>query len=284
MIINKTKELIRQYNISLKKAYGQNFLINPHILDIIIEKSAINHETNVLEIGAGLGSLTEALARKAKKVVSFEIDLSLKYILEDNLQAYKNISLYFCDFLEVSLAQIIQDEFNGEEFCVIANLPYYISSPILFKLLNESSITSMLLMMQKELGMRLTGIPKTKDYNALSVYMNYKTTTKIVANVSPNSFYPAPDVESVLLLVKQKKSDYTPKNEPKFLRFIEDMFKMRRKTFINNISASYPLSKEELAIILDSLGFKKTLRSEELPLEKIILLYQKIFEDDNYDS
>ncbi|MFA7126794.1 MAG: 16S rRNA (adenine(1518)-N(6)/adenine(1519)-N(6))-dimethyltransferase RsmA [Bacilli bacterium] len=284
MIIHRTKQIIREHRFFNKKKLGQNFLIDPLVLDQIIEKSEITSESNVLEIGAGLGSLTEALAMHAKQVVSFEIDRGLEDLLKENLSPYANVCLYFQDFLQVDLADILMSVFHGEPVCVVANVPYYITTPILFKILEYSQIKSSLLMVQKEVGQRLTGQPNTKDYNALSVYMAYKTEAAIVGKVSRKSFYPAPDVDSVLLRVDAIKSDYRLNNEVKFLKFIRELFAMRRKTLVNNLIGQYGLDKPKIEETLLELKLSKTIRSEELSLEQIIQLYTIMVEGGTGDD
>ena len=282
MLINQTKEIIKKYQFHHKKLLGQNFLINQHILHQIIIESKINKNTNVVEIGTGLGTLTEALAQNAKKVISFEVDLSLKKIIEENLAQYKNVAIYYQDFLKVDLANLLSTNFLDEDVVVVANLPYYITSPIIFKILEETQIKKALIMIQKEVAKRLTGKPKTKDYNALSVYMEYKTKAKIVGNVSKNSFYPAPDVDSALLYFERIQHDYRANNEFKFLKFIRYIFSMRRKTLVNNIEDTYRLTKQQIEQILDDLGFLRNVRSEELSLIDIIKIYQKIEDENDY--
>lgn len=276
MIINKTKEIIKKYKFYHKKNLGQNFLINAHVLQQIITESKIDKNTNVVEIGAGIGSLTEALAQVAKKVVSFEVDLALKVILDENLKPYPNVEVYYTDFLKADLEHILTNHFPNEDVVVVANLPYYITTPLIFRLLEFPRLKRVLIMIQKEVALRLTGKPNTKDYNALSVFMAYKTNAKIVASVPRNSFYPAPDVDSALLYFEQIKHDYSPNNEVKFLKFIRDLFSMRRKTLTNNIADNYGYSKQQLEHLLEELGFLRTVRSEELSLDDIIKIYKKL--------
>ncbi len=284
MIIHRTRQIIQESGFFNKKKFGQNFLIDPNILNTIIQASEITNETNVIEIGAGLGSLTEALAMHAKKVVSFEVDLSLEPLLRDNLSPYSNVELIFQDFMNVDLPEFIFKTFGDEPVTVVANVPYYITTPILFKILECVYIKDALLMVQKEVGLRLTGKPNTKDYNALSVYMAYKTNSFIAGKVSKKSFYPIPDVDSVLLRIKTVKNDYSPNNELKFLKFIRELFAMRRKTLVNNLSGQYEVTKEELEKILKNFGFSITVRSEELSLGDIIKLYQEIVEKEKLDD
>lgn len=279
MIVNDTKKIINQYEIFAKKMYGQNFLIDKNILDIIIEKSGVNTDIGVIEIGPGLGSLTEMLAINSKKVLSYEIDKDMVNILNETLKDYDNIVIKNIDILKADITEDINEYFTDvEEVIVVANLPYYITTPIIFKFLEETKLNKFLFMVQKEVGLRLTGKPNTKDYNALSVLMEYKTKSKIVHNVPRKCFYPEPNVESVLLLIESVKSDYGLNNEPKFLKFIQNIFNQRRKTMVNNISTSYSIDKTEISESLQKLGYNPSVRAEALLLNDIVEIYKTIFE------
>lgn len=280
MIIHRTKQIIQESGFLNKKRFGQNFLIDPSILNHIIEVSGVSPEVGVIEVGTGLGTLTEALAQHAREVISFEVDEDLKPLIKQNLAPYPNITVYFQDFLEVEWSTIWDKHFKEGEVLVVANVPYYITTPILFKILTEKRIKSCLLMVQKEVGDRLTGKPNTKDYNALSALMAYQTKTKIVGRAPKNCFYPAPDVDSVLLRIEQVKNDYRLNNEPRFLKFIKDMFVMRRKTFANNIATQYELQKEYIEGKLIELGFSKSIRSEAMNIDEIVAIYRLLFEQE----
>lgn len=279
MIVNNTRRILEKYDINAKKAYGQNFLIKEHVIDEIIYHSEINNKTCVVEIGPGIGALTEALARKAKKVLAYEIDKKMVEVLEDTLNKYSNVIIKNIDFLKVNLQEDLKEYFDGcEEIRVIANLPYYITTPIIFKLLESSGINNIIIMVQKEVGKRLTGKPNTKDYNALSVLMQYKTISKIIGNVSRNCFYPEPNVDSVLLNIITKKSDYGVDNEHKFLEFIQAIFLQRRKTIVNNISKYYIIEKDIIVNKLIEYGMREDLRAEALNIYEIVKLYKGLFE------
>lgn len=278
MIIHRTKEILKKYNLYPKKKYGQNFLIDENILNKIIDSGLLNKEVGVIEIGPGIGTLTEALSLHAMKVLCYEIDAQMINVLKDALNKYHNITIIHCDFLKVKLQDDIDKYLSDcKEVIVVANLPYYITTPIIFKLMNEEIINKMLIMVQKEMGLRLVGKPNTKDYNALSVLMAYKTKTNIYANVSRNSFFPVPNVDSVLLNIEIVENDYGINNEGYFFEFIQTIFMQRRKTLVNNIIAKYPLSKDDLVAKIRQLGYDVNIRAESLSLLEIIELFKTLF-------
>lgn len=272
----RTNEILKKYDLRAKKGFGQNFLIDENILNKIIKVSNVNKEDGVIEIGPGIGALTEHLCINAKKVLSYDIDPDMIEILNNELKDYSNLKVINEDFLNVDLGKIdyFQDCSNVK---VISNLPYYITTPIITKLLTEDFVSEMYLMVQKEVGLRLSGKPRTKDYNALSVFMTYKSKCKIEFDVPRNCFLPAPNVDSVIISVKKIKSEIKVNNEAHFLKFIQAIFTQRRKTTVNNICSFYGLSKEDVANILINTGFTSSVRSEELSLEDIYKLYNAIF-------
>lgn len=276
--IKKTNEILNKYNIRAKKGYGQNFLIDENILKKIIKTSGVTTEDVVIEIGPGIGALTEYLVQSSKKVVAFEIDKDMINILENELKSYSNLKIINEDFLKIDFKNI-EDYFNDfQKVTVVSNLPYYITTPIITKLLlSDNRINEMYLMVQKEVGQRLAGKPKTKDYNALSVFMAYKSICKIEFDVPRNCFMPAPNVDSVVISIKRIKSDLNVNNEAHFLKFIQSIFIQKRKTFLNNITNAYPVSKEEVALVLEKQNHAVNVRSEELNLQEIYSLYNAIF-------
>ena len=227
MIADKVHKILKEKEMYAKKQYGQNFLIDKNVLNKIIDISEVTKEDTVIEIGPGMGCLTEFLCMNAKQVICYEIDKDMVEILEDNLLPnYSNLKIINQDFLKVDLSDYLILE-NCKNVKVVANLPYYITTPIIFKLLSETHINQYTFMVQKEVGARLTGKPNTKDYNSLSVVMNYKTNSTIAYKVRPNSFYPAPNVDSVLLLVKTKQNDCEPNFEANFIKFVQEIFIQR---------------------------------------------------------
>jgi 16S rRNA (adenine1518-N6/adenine1519-N6)-dimethyltransferase len=273
--LKKTQEILNKYDLYAKKGFGQNFLIDENILNKIIKVSGITKEDGVLEIGSGIGALTEYLCLNAKKVLAFEIDKDMINVLNNELKS-DNLKIVNEDFLKVKNNYL--DYFEGcKNVLVVSNLPYYITTPIITKLLSDGLIDTMYLMVQKEVGSRLAGKPKTKDYNALSVFMAYKSICKIEFNVPRNCFYPAPNVDSVIISVKSTKHDFKVNDEGHFLSFIQAMFAQRRKTLLNNLSNAYKFSKEEIAKILEEFNYSSQIRSEELSLEEIYKIYTAIF-------
>ncbi len=273
MIADDVLKILSSKNMYAKKHFGQNFLVDKNVLKKIVEISSITKEDTVIEIGPGMGCLTEFLCLNAKKVICYEIDNDMVKILEENLLTkYDNVKVINNDFLKESL-----EYYNNEEQCqnvkVVANLPYYITTPIIFKLLSETKIQQFTFMVQKEVGDRLTGKPSTKDYNALSVAMNFKTNSQLVCKVKPNSFYPAPNVDSALLLVKTKQIDCSANFEANFLKFAQEIFSQRRKTVVNNLNGKYGLNKTELNDLLIKNDININLRAETMTVAEIIELY-----------
>lgn len=276
MIVNRTIDILREYETYAKKRFGQNFLISSDILNRITKVANLTKDDCVIEIGPGIGSLTEFIAKTSKQVITYEIDDDMVNILNDTLKEYDNVKIIHKDFLDVDISKDICSIF-GENINakVVANIPYYITTPILFKLLESPNVSDMCFMVQKELADRFTGKPKTKDYNALSVIINYKCEAKIAFSVPRNFFYPVPNVDSAILVLKRKQIDYGINNEAKFFEFVQALFSMRRKTIVNNLSSSFSkYTKEDIKNKLISINLKETCRAEELDLEKIIELYK----------
>lgn len=279
MIVDEVYKTLKQKNLYAKKQYGQNFLLDKNVLNKIIDISNITKDDIVIEIGPGMGCLTEYLCLNAKEVICYEVDKDMVSILNDTImKLYNNVTIINEDFLKVDLSN-----YNTEEKClnvkVVANLPYYITTPIIFKLLSETKINQFTFMVQKEVGERLTGKPNTKDYNALSVVMQLKTNSKIAYKVSPNSFYPAPKVDSVLLSVKTVKNDYEGNLEAIFIKFVQNIFEQRRKTIINNISDKYGLNKQQLNELFTKNNININVRAESLDLDEIKQLFDLIMSE-----
>lgn len=276
--VRRTTEILNKYGLSVKKSYGQNFLIDENILRKIVNVSKITKEDGVIEIGPGIGALTEHLLINAKKVLAYEIDTRMIEVLETELKDYDNLKIINEDVLKID--QVYDENYFKEckRVVIVSNLPYYITTPIISKLLlNEPKIEEMYLMVQKEVGLRLSGKPKTKDYNALSVFMAYLSECRVEFDVSRNCFLPAPNVNSVVISIKRIEREITVNNESHFLKFIQNIFIQRRKTFVNNLSKAYKIDKEKVMDILRRNGYKESLRSEELSLEEIYKLYKEIF-------
>lgn len=277
--IKKTNEILKKYNLRAKKGYGQNFLVDENVLKKIVSTANTTKEDGIIEIGPGIGALTEVLLENSKKVLAYEIDNYLVEVLNDVLSKYHNFKIINEDFLEANLEEDISYLDDCKRIVVVSNLPYYITTPIIFKLLSETNrVNEYVLMVQKEVGLRLTSKPNTKDYNALSVLMKYKTESSLAFEVSRNCFIPIPNVDSVIIYIKRKQSDLRVNNEANFLKFIETIFNQRRKTMVNNIINYYRFEKEKILEILNGLGYNPNIRSEVLSLEDIHRIYLRIFE------
>lgn len=271
--ISQTKMILDKYSLTAKKSFGQNFLIDNNLIKKIVNNADITKDTCVIEIGPGIGSLTQQLAINAKKVLCFEIDTRLKEVLEDTLSEYDNIDIIFDDFLKIDLAKIVEEHFKDEkDIVVVANLPYYITTPILIKIFTSNTkINRIIAMMQKEVGMRLSANHSTKDYNSLSVLCEYYSDAKIAFKVPKNVFIPAPNVDSVVLRFDLKTNREKVVDEQVFFKILRIIFKQRRKTLLNNLNV-ITNNKEETTKILNNTNLLPNLRAENLSLHDIIRL------------
>ncbi|HNZ78017.1 MAG TPA: 16S rRNA (adenine(1518)-N(6)/adenine(1519)-N(6))-dimethyltransferase RsmA [Bacilli bacterium] len=272
--ITETKRILDKYNLQAKKKLGQNFLVDGNIIHKIIDQINLSKEDGVVEIGPGIGAMTEILLRQAEKVLCYEIDKDMVEVLSRELTK-GNLLIKQEDFLKADLISDLKNFKVNQRIVVVSNLPYYITTPIIFKLLEEeTSIEEFYFMVQKEVGLRLTGKPKTKDYNSLSVLISFQAEANLLFEVKRNSFYPVPDVDSVIISLKKTGKDYGVNNRDKFIEFVQNIFAMRRKTIINNLMAKYSFSRKELVDIMSSQGHKETLRAEELSVKEIVELYK----------
>lgn len=267
-----TIEVLQKYKFNFQKKFGQNFLIDTHVLDKIIASANVNKDDFVLEIGPGIGTMTQYLAEHAKKVVAVEIDKALIPILEDTLKEYDNVRVINEDILKVDIAALAQEENNGNPIKVVANLPYYITTPIIMGLFESHvPIQSITVMVQKEVADRMQVGPGTKDYGALSLAVQYYAKPEIVANVPPNCFMPRPNVGSaVIRLTRHEQPPVIVKDEKLMFRLIRASFNQRRKTLVNGLNNSPELNftKEEIAACLEEMGLSQTIRGEALNLEQ----------------
>ncbi|WP_058485828.1 16S rRNA (adenine(1518)-N(6)/adenine(1519)-N(6))-dimethyltransferase RsmA [Defluviitalea phaphyphila] len=267
---NKTKEILSKYPFVFRKKYGQNFLIDTHVLNKIIKGADIKEDDCVLEIGPGIGSLTQSLALRAKKVIAVEIDDQLIPILKETLGEYENIEIIHQDILKVDLKKLIEDKNNNEPIKVVANLPYYITTPIIMGLLeNKLPITSITIMVQKEVAKRLTASPGNKDYGAISLAVNYYAKPKLIANVPHNCFIPRPNVDSAVIKLEVLDEPLVKvKDKQLFFNIIKAGFIQRRKTLINTLYKQkiVSLSKEEMANLFKTIGINENIRAEMLSI------------------
>ena len=267
MNLKEVKELLEKYDAGALKKYGQNFLINEHVLNTIATSLGQNNKY-VIEIGPGLGSLTRYLVKYYDLVLAYEIDHKMIEVLSDTIN--NKLVIKEGDFLKTNIDSDIKEVFNSDDIYMIANLPYYITTPILLKVLEETTkIKKIVVMIQKEVADRFLGKPNTKEYNSLSVLIQTYMNVKKVIDVSKNSFYPAPLVDStVLMLERKEKLDYDIYNEKEFLKINRLLFKQRRKTILNNLKDNY--DKEKILIILEQLNISPLIRSEALTIKQII--------------
>lgn len=265
----KTSDLLRKHNFKFKKRYGQNFISDKNLLEKIVEKADLTKDDLVIEIGPGAGTLTKLLAEKAGQVLALEIDRTLIAILEEQLRAYDNVKLLNADALKLDYDQLAGEHFPSyKSYKIVANLPYYITSPLIFKGLEEAkNLSKMVVMVQKEVAERIKASPGGKDYGALTLMANYYAQVNYEFTVSRKLFTPQPDVDSAI--VSFLKHDYSlleEKEEEFFKKLVKAAFSQRRKTFFNAIK-SLDLPKEELLEILMAEGFSDKVRAEELPIE-----------------
>ena len=271
-----TAEVIKKYGFSFQKRYGQNFLIDAHVLDKIIDAADIGKEDGVIEIGPGIGTMTQRLCERAAKVVAVEIDKELIPILSDTLSGYSNQKIINADVMKTDMTALIRDEFAGMNVKVVANLPYYITTPIVMSLLEQHlPLSSITIMVQKEVAVRMQAGPGTKDYGALSLAVQYYADTYIAANVPPNCFMPRPKVgSSVIRLTVRNTSEIEVTNEKLMFDLIRASFNQRRKTLVNAIGnfAGLDISKEAVAKALNDMGLDENVRGETLDLRQFAAL------------
>ena len=271
--INSFKEKMEKYNFNLKKMYGQNFIIDENTINNIITSAEIDKDTLVIEIGPGAGSLTYKLAMCAKSVVCYEIDTTLKDLLMDNLDGCNNVDVIYQDFLKSDLMNDIK-KYSYKKLYVVANLPYYITTPIIMKFIEDNiEVDKIVVMVQKEVGDRFKAKPNTKEYNSLSVYLNYYFDIKKLLDVSQNVFIPKPNVDSIVIELKRKDNKYKLKNEKLFFNLVRDSFKQKRKTLKNNLK-NYDLTK--VLEVLKKYNLDLTVRAEQLPLEIFVYISNNI--------
>lgn len=263
----KMNELLEKNNFNFKKKFGQNFIIDENIILNIVEKSGVDDNTLVIEIGPGAGSLTTKLAFKAKNVLCYEIDETLKDILDENLKEYNNIEIIYGDFLKANVADDIK-KYNYEKLYLVANLPYYITTPIIINVIEKQiDVDKMVVMVQKEVGDRFKASVGTKDYNSLSIYLNYYFNVKKIMDISKNIFIPKPNVDSIVVEFTKKEQKYELKNKDLFFKLIRDSFTQKRKTIKNNLK-NYDLEKIES--ILKKYNQDLTTRAEQITIETFV--------------
>lgn len=279
-IPKNTIEVLQKYQFNFQKKFGQNFLIDPSVLDRIVSAAEIGKDDCVLEIGPGIGTMTQYLAESAREVIAVEIDKNLIPILEDTLSEYENISVINEDILKVDINRIIREQNGGKPIKVVANLPYYITTPIILGLFeNHVPLDSITVMVQKEVADRMQVGPGTKDYGALSLAVQYYARPEIVANVPPNCFIPRPNVSSaVIRLTRYEQPPVRVGDEKKMFALIRASFNQRRKTLANSLSNApgLGLTRQHVTEVLDKMQLSPTIRGEALTLEQFAELSDRL--------
>lgn len=263
---NGIKDIIRGANFRFNKALGQNFITDTNLLDAIVSDSGITGDDIVVEIGTGAGTLTRAIAKVAKKVYSFEVDRNLEPVLALSLQGVENAEVVFRDVLKMkddNLAAIV-----GNKFKVVANLPYYITTPLAMRFVESTlDVESITVMVQKEVALRFVAKPNTPDYSAITLAIEMAGDAKITRNVSRNMFYPAPNVDSAVVRIDINRHKLDGENKELLHKLARSSFAMRRKTLANNLSVAFSLGKQEATQIVEEAGFPPLVRGEALSLD-----------------
>ncbi len=271
--VSRTNEILDKYNLKAKKKFGQNFLIDANTVEKIA-RNACDKDHITIEIGPGIGSLTQKLAKYSKEVISYEIDSSLIPVLKETLGDLDNVTVIEEDFLNTDLGKA---SYHDEEIVVAANLPYYITTPILFKLFeSDLKIKCISVMVQKEVADRFKASVNSKDYNALSVIVQHSYDVNILMNISKNVFNPKPNVDSAVIVFKPKTKKYV-KDEKEFYEMVKMAFTQRRKTLFNNLKEHF--DNEKIKKMYETLGLKDSIRAQEIDLDTFIRIYEVLYED-----
>ena len=278
--VSVIKEVMSEAGITFRKEFGQNFLINRIIPENIADNAAYDENTLIIEIGPGIGCLTKELAERYKKVVAIEIDKGLIPVLEKTLADYDNVTVINADVMKTDLVQIVEQYSDGMPVAVCANLPYYITTPILMYLLeSDVKLSSITVMVQNEVASRLVAPAGSSDYGAITAVLGFYGESRKLFKVSAGSFMPAPKVDSAVVKIDlYKEPRYFPRDEKGFRNLIKAAFEMRRKTLVNAINAKFPhIDKGRIAEVVVSLGFSETVRGEKLSTEDFVSLSNLLF-------
>ena len=275
--IGVVKDLLSRHHFTFSNSLGQNFLINPTVCPRIAEQGGAEPGVGVIEVGTGIGVLTAELAKRADKVVAVELDNRLLPVLEETLREFDNIKIINDDILKVDLHRLIKEEFSGMEVVVCANLPYYITSPIIMGLLEERlPIKAITVMVQREAAARLCAKPGTRDSGSVTIAVRYFSEPKQLFTVSRGSFMPSPNVDSAVIRLNIKKPKPLDFDESFFFKVVRACFAQRRKTVVNSVSATLNLNKTDVANALNKNGIKPTARAEELQMNEFISLARSL--------
>ena len=269
-----TKEVVQKHNFKFSKSLGQNFLIDTNVIDRILEGARVQEGDYVIEVGPGIGTLTKEMGRTAQKVVAIEIDKTLIPILEETLADFPNIEVINQDILKVDVQELVKAKLNGGPVKLIANLPYYITTPIVMKFLEEDiPVTDIVVMVQKEVADRMNAQPNSKDYGALSVAVQYYCDTEIVAKAPRHMFIPQPNVDSTVIgLHVREERKYNVDNEDIFFKTVKASFGQRRKTLLNSLGGLGFLSKDQIKVALQEANIDEKRRGETLSIEEFASL------------
>lgn len=263
---NGIKDIIRGVDFHFNKALGQNFITDANLLDAIVADSGINGDDTVVEIGTGAGTLTRAIAKVAKKVYSFEVDRNLQPVLALSLQGVDNAEVIFRDVLKMK-----DDELKsvvGDSFKVVANLPYYITTPLAMRFIESTlDVKSVTIMVQKEVALRFVAKPNTADYSAITLAIEMAGNAQITRNVSRNMFFPSPNVDSAVVRIDIDRTKLDCENAPLLHKLVRSSFAMRRKTLANNLSVAFQIDKQEAGKLIEEAGFSPMVRGEALSLD-----------------
>lgn len=276
--INTIKDIMTRHGFQFSKSLGQNFLINPTVCPQMAEQAISDGVTCVIEIGAGVGILTAELAKRAKKVVSIEVDSALLPVLEETLADFDNVEVINADVLKTDINRLIEEKFPGEKVAVCANLPYYITSPIIMYFLEEKAkIENMTVMVQKEAADRLCAEVGSRESGAVTVAVNYYAEAKKLFSVSSGSFMPAPKVDSAVMQLKiREKPPVEVSDEKKFFALVKSAFSQRRKTAVNGISSGMSIPKQDVISAIERAGLDVNVRAEKLTMEELARLCEEI--------
>ena len=269
-----TKEVVQKHNFKFSKSLGQNFLIDTNVIDRILEGARVKEGDYVIEVGPGIGTLTKEMGRSAEKVVAIEIDKTLIPILEETLADFPNIEVINQDILKVNVQEVVKEKLNGGPVKLVANLPYYITTPIVMKFLEEDiPVTDIVVMVQKEVADRMNAQPNSKDYGALSVAVQYYCDTEIVAKAPRHMFMPQPNVDSTVIgLHVREEQIYHVDNEDIFFKTVKASFGQRRKTLLNSLGGLGFLSKDQIKLALQEANIDEKRRGETLSIEEFASL------------
>ena len=269
-----TKEVVQKHNFKFSKSLGQNFLIDTNVIDRILEGARVTEGDYVIEVGPGIGTLTKEMGRTAEKVVAIEIDKTLIPILQETLQDFPNIEVINQDILKVDVQELVKEKLNGGPVKLVANLPYYITTPIVMKFLEEDiPVTDIVVMVQKEVADRMNAQPNSKDYGALSVAVQYYCDTEIVAKAPRHMFMPQPNVDSTVIgLHVREEKKYNVDNEDIFFKTVKASFGQRRKTLLNSLGGLGFLSKDQIKVALQEANIDEKRRGENLSIEEFASL------------